>query len=130
MWLFADDPGPSPTTLLGILGVMATGIAGLLGVVVKWLLGHITELTKQLTDQGKAFADAMAKVVDSRDAAMKDTRADFKEALRSVTEHCEREIARQIEIGRERDDKVDKALTDLREVLETVRDWMIRSAKQ
>src|SRR6185369_8568258 len=95
---------------------------GILGFVVKWLLSHITELTNTVN-----------RMVESRDAVVRETRVDFKEALREivtghndamgkVTEHCEKEIERQMAEARIRDDKIDKGLTDLREVMEDLRD--------
>lgn len=105
--LFADDT----TTILGLLGILATGISGLLGLVVKWLLSHITDLTRQSMEAGL-----------QRDKTIAEIQKDFKESLRLVVEHCERETTRQIELQKERDAKFEIILDRHIRALEGLKD--------
>lgn len=102
---------PSSPTIIGLLGVLAMGVAALLGVVVKWLLSHITELTKQNMESSV-----------SRDKLTLQMQHDFREALSTVTAHCEREIMRQSEVQKERAIKIDASISRNTEALESLRD--------
>ncbi len=110
--LFAEESS-TPTTLLGILGILATGVSALLGMVVKWLLTHITELTKQSME-----------LVGTRDKVMAEVQKDFKESLMMVVAHCEAEITRQTDWQKERNNKFEvlmerqiQALDELKDVI-------------
>lgn len=109
------------TDLGSVLAPWAT--SGLAGLILCWLFfWHLPAKDAQLDRQ-----------MASRDLLIKETRSDFKDALAAVVAHCDQEIARQAEFDKLRDqrleaslnlrdEKVESTMTDLREVLEGVRD--------
>ena len=97
--VFAEQEGTTPMTLLGLLGILATGVSGLLGVVVKWLLSHITNLTGQTME-----------LVKSRDAVMSNLQTGFNDSLSRVVNHCEKEADRQAALQKERDDRMENLI--------------------
>lgn len=114
LWLvLAEDTTtvPGPAGLLGLLGVLATGVSVLLGIVVKWLLSHITDLTKQTMD-----------LVTLRDRAITEMQRDYKDSLAMVVSHCDKEIGRQVEIQKERDAKLEAVISRQVEALEELKD--------
>lgn len=87
------------------------GVSALLGIVVKWLLSHITDLTKQSME-----------LVALRDKVTVESQKDFRAALLEVTAHCEREITRQAIVQHDRDVKTDAVITRQTETLEELKD--------
>lgn len=105
------DTTSTPTTLLGLLGVLATGVSALLGIVVKWLLAHITNLTTQVMT-----------LIESRDKVTAEIQKGYKDSLVLVVDHCDKEIERQVDVQRDRDAKVEVALNRYAEAVEELRD--------
>jgi hypothetical protein len=75
---------PSPTTLIGVLGILVTGIAGLLGLVVRWLLTEVTSARKDAVDAWKAVSAASEKTATAVESARDAERAAFQRILDSV----------------------------------------------
>lgn len=107
---FAEN-GDAPTTLLGILGILATGVSALLGMVVKWLLSHITDMTKQSMEMSAA-----------RDKLVSEVQKEFKDSLQLVVNHCEREIIRQSTAHTARDTKLESLIERQIEATEELKD--------
>ena len=101
-------------TLLGILGILATGVAGLLGVVVKWLLGHVTELNKQVME-----------LIQNHSVVMKDMQESLKDSLAQIVDHCDKEIMRQSEVQQQRDALFEAALGRYSDAMEKLNDSVI-----
>jgi hypothetical protein len=111
---------------------------GLAGLILLWLFfKHLPAKDSQLNGLLESRDRMVTEVISSRDNTIdkiitrgdninRETREDFKLALDIVVKHCDEEISRQATMMKERDDRIDAAICDLREVLETVRDAMQR----
>lgn len=122
MFPLAENSANTPTTLLGILGILATGISALLGMVVKWLLSHITDLTKQVTEMSVLRDKVMADSQLARDNSINELQKGFKDSLVRVIEHCDKEIERQVIHQRDCNTRWENIMTRHAEAVEELKD--------
>lgn len=151
--LFAEEASTvaSPTTLLGVVIAMSMAISGLLGLVIKFILGLVTDLTIKLHAKEESHSLTIAKLVEGRDILIreireqtskeiKEARVDYKVsldaaitkfdgAITKVVEHCEREGAKRDAAIRDRDDKIDESFSDVRKGLEEFREAYLTSVR-
>ena len=121
LYLFADDVA-SYTSLAGI--VVNVGFAGLVGwyLLTKALPNMQKENQDAISGQRKDFLAEMAQKRLDFLHDDKERRDSFRDAMNVLTQHCEKEMARRDDSFRVEMTLVTKAMNDMREVLEEVRD--------
>lgn len=105
--------------------------AGLLGLVLSWLLLVRLPATDRQTQNLIESRDKMCKDMDANhDSAFalaeKERRSDFQAALKTITDHCDREMATYRDFMQKDLGEVSSAIVDLRRTMEELRELYMR----
>lgn len=104
---------------------------GLAGLILCWLFfRHLPDKDRQLKEKDDHLQAVVKELAEVHAAQDKERRGDFQAALKTVTDHCDKEHMRLIETLKAQGGEMTMALKDVRETLEELRAINLRSGPE